>query len=117
MLTTASYVPDQDTHVYRSQVTNEVTGGGYGAGGVALVNKSITYSAAGNVGKLDADDLSWPGSTIVGARVLVIYDDTPVSNNLKPLLFYGVFDNEVTTSDAILLINFDSAGIVTWAAS
>jgi hypothetical protein len=117
MLTTALYIPDQDTHVYRSQVTNEVTGGGYSAGGMALVNKSITYTGAGNVGKLDADDLAWPGSTIVGARVLVIYDDTPVSNNLKPLLFYGVFDNEVTTSDAILLINFDVAGIVTWAAS
>jgi hypothetical protein len=77
MLTTALYIPDQDTHLYRDQVTNEVTGGGYSAGGMALVNKSITYTGAGNVGKIDADDLAWPGSTIVGARVLVIYDDTP----------------------------------------
>lgn len=32
MLTTSSYTPNQDTHIYKSSVTNEVTGTGYTAG-------------------------------------------------------------------------------------
>lgn len=77
MICTGAYVPNQDTHDYKNDVTNEVAGTGYAAGGAALTNKTITYSSAGNVGKIDADDLVWPDSPIADARVLVIYDDTP----------------------------------------
>ena len=117
MLTTGAYVPNQDSHDYKDDVTNEVSGAGYAPGGNALVNKSVTYAAAGNVGKLDADDMSWPSSTITSARVLVIYDDTPATAATKPLLFYGVFDGDVTTSNSTLLVTFDADGIVTWTAS
>jgi len=117
MLTTSSYIPDQDTHDYRDDVTNEVTGAGYSAGGLILTNKTITDTGTGNVGKIDANDLSWPDSTIANAWVLVIYDDTPAAASAKPLLFYGLFDANVSTSGATLLIAIDAAGIVTWAAS
>src|SRR5688500_12153927 len=85
MLTTVAYVPDQDVHDYLNDVTFEISGPGYLAGGTPLVNKTVTYTGAGNVGKIDADDLAWPGSTITGARVLVIYDDTPATAATKPL--------------------------------
>jgi hypothetical protein len=97
MLTTVTYVPDQDAHDYKDDVTNEVTGTGYTAGGQALANKTVTYTAGTNVGKIDADDLVWSNSTIVDARVLVNYDDTPATDTVKPLLFYSVFDANVRT--------------------
>jgi hypothetical protein len=97
MLTTVTYVPDQDTHDYQDDVTNEVSGTGYTAGGMALANKTVTYTAGTNVGKIDADDLVWSNSTIVNARVLVIYDATPGSDATRPLLFYSVFDANVST--------------------
>lgn len=37
MLTTSAYTPDQDTHENKGQVTNEVSGSGYTAGGATLL--------------------------------------------------------------------------------
>ncbi|MGE0460881.1 MAG: hypothetical protein AB7Q16_05890 [Vicinamibacterales bacterium] len=45
-LTTSAYTPDLDAHEFFSDVTNEITGTGYTAGGVALGSKTITYTAA-----------------------------------------------------------------------
>lgn len=46
MLTTSTYAENLDTHETKSDVTNEVTGTGYTAGGNALASKTITYTAA-----------------------------------------------------------------------
>jgi hypothetical protein len=97
MLTTVTYVPDQDAHDYKDDVTNEVSGTGYTATGMALANKTVTYTSGTNVGKIDADDLVWSATTITNARVLVIYDATPASDATRPLLFYSVFDANVST--------------------
>lgn len=45
-LTTSAYTPNRDTHEFFSDITNEITGTGYTAGGVALASKTITYTAA-----------------------------------------------------------------------
>jgi hypothetical protein len=117
MLTTVTYVPDQDAHDYKSDVTNEVTGTNYTAGGATLANKTVTYTSGTNTGKIDADDLVWASSTISNARVLVIYDATPGTDATRPLLFYSVFDANVSTDAGALTVTFDSAGIVTWTAA
>jgi hypothetical protein len=44
---TSTYVPNQDTHAYVSDLTNELTtGGGYTAGGLAIASPTRTYTAA-----------------------------------------------------------------------
>jgi hypothetical protein len=45
-LHTASYVPNLDTDETIADLTNEVTGTGYTAGGVALASKTVTATAA-----------------------------------------------------------------------
>jgi len=45
-LTTASHTPNLDTHEAFSDLTNEVVGTGYTAGGATLGTKTITYTAA-----------------------------------------------------------------------
>lgn len=55
MLTTASYTPNIDTHEFKSDVTNEVVGTGYTAGGVSLGSKTITYTAASSWGTARAN--------------------------------------------------------------
>jgi hypothetical protein len=108
MLTTVTYVPDQDADEYKDDVTNEVTGTGYTAGGMTLANKTVTYTSGTNVGKIDADDLVWSTSTIANARVLVIYDATPGTDATRPLLFYSVFDANVSTdAGAFPLLRLD----------
>lgn len=46
MLTTSAYTPNRDTHETKADVTNEISGTGYTAGGVTLASKTITYTAA-----------------------------------------------------------------------
>lgn len=79
MLTTGTYTPDFDTHEFRSDVTNEVTGTGYSAGGVALTGEAITLDAANNRLKIDADDANFGTVTITGIEQLVVYVDTGLS--------------------------------------
>ena len=75
MLTTSSYTPDQDTHQFKSSVTNEVSGTGYTAGGASLTSKTFTYTGASNTNTFDAADTTWSSATIT-ARYAVIYKST-----------------------------------------
>ena len=44
MLVTNSYVPDRAAHQYQSDLTNEVTGTNYTAGGNICANPAVTVS-------------------------------------------------------------------------
>lgn len=116
MLCTSAYTPDQDTHQYKSQVTNEVTGTGYTAGGQALTGVTVAYDAATNTVKLDADDPSWAGSTIT-ARYAVFYDDTPATAATKPLISYVDFGADISTTAGAFSLTLDANGIVRLSAA
>jgi hypothetical protein len=45
-LLTSTYTPNLDTHTFQSDLTNEVSGTGYTAGGAALGSPAVTYTAA-----------------------------------------------------------------------
>lgn len=112
-LASSSYTPDQDAHDYFSDVTNEVTGTNWAAGGVTLANCSTTYTGATNVLKLDADNVSIANVTVTGARVLVIYDATPGTAATNPLIGYAVLDGDLSPNGGTLAFAFDDAGILT----
>lgn len=116
MLCTSTYVPNQDTHQFKSSVTNEATGTGYTAGGATLANVTMTYTAATNTFKLDADDVSWPTSTIT-ARYAVIYDSTPATDATRPVICYIDFGEDLSSITTTFGITFDSAGILTITAA
>ena len=114
---TNSYSPDQDTHDYADDLTNEVaSGGGYTTGGFTLANKTLTYTGGTNTIKFDADDISVPSSTYT-FRIVVIYDATPGSAATRPLMFYCVFDVDVSPAAATALVTFDATGIATIAVA
>lgn len=113
MLCSSSYTPNQDTHDYKDDVTNEVTGTNWAAGGVTLANCSLTYTGATNVLKLDADDVSVSTVTLTGAQVVVIYDATPGTDATRPLIGYAVLDSAISPNAGPLAITFDTAGILT----
>lgn len=116
MLTTSAYVPNQDTHQYKSSVTNEVTGTGYTATGATLTSPTVTYDTATNVLKFDAADTSWAASTIT-ARYAVIYDATPATDATRPLIGYVDFGADVSSTAAAFTITWDAAGIFTITAA
>lgn len=115
LLTTSSYTPDQDTHQYRSSVTNEVTGTGYTAGGVTLGSKTVGYTSGTNTFALDAADSTFSTVTLT-ARYAIIYKDTG-SSATSPLLGYVDFGANQSPSAQNLVLQWDSAGIFTFTAA
>jgi len=110
MLCTSSYALDQDTHQFKSSVTNEVSGTGYTAGGVTLSSPTLTYTGATNTLSLDGGDVSWPASTLT-ARYAVVYDSTPGTDATRPLLMYVDFGADVATTSGTLQLTWDAAGL------
>lgn len=113
MLTTSSYTPDQDAHDYKDDVTNEVSGTGYSAGGATLGSKSATYTAGTNTLALDAADVAWTTATLT-ARYAVIYDASPASDATRPLIAYVDFGANQSVSASTFTIAWAAGGIVTF---
>lgn len=110
-LTTSTYVPNQDTHDYFDDVTNQVTGAGYTAGGATLASKTVTYTSGTNLTTFDAADVTWSTSTIT-ARYAVIYRDTGTAAT-SPLIGYVNFDADVVSSGGDFTIQWNASGIFT----
>lgn len=64
-LHTSSYTPNLDTHETFADVTNEVSGGNYVAGGVTLASKTLTYTAADSWGTARANSTAYVVGDVV----------------------------------------------------
>ena len=109
-LVTSSYTPDQDAHDFFDDVTNEVSGTGYTAGGATLANCAVTADNTDNEGVFDADDVTWSSSTIT-ARGAVIYKSTGTASS-SPLICYIDFGEDKVSSAGNFTITFNSEGIL-----
>lgn len=115
-LCTSAYTPSQDTHDFFNDITGEVSGTGYTAGGATLSSVTWAYTSGTNVWKFDAADVSWTGSTIT-ARYAVIYVDTAGASSTDPLIAYIDFGADISTTTGTFNIVFDAAGIFTITVS
>lgn len=109
-LVTSAYTPDQDTHDFFDDVTNEVVGTGYTAGGASLANKAVTADNTDNEGVFDADDVSWTTSTIT-ARGAVIYKSTGTAST-SALICYLDFTSDKTSTAGTFTIAWNAEGIL-----
>ena len=110
LLVTSSYTPNQDTHEDRADVTNEVTGTGYSAGGATLASVTVTQDNTDNEGVVDAADVTWSSSTIT-ARAAVLYKTTGVAAN-DTLVCYLDFTTDQSSSSGDFTIQWGSEGIL-----
>lgn len=116
MLCTSSYTPDQDAHRYKSDVTNEITGTGYTAGGAVLSSPASAYNGTTNLWSFDAADAQWTGATFT-ARVAVLYDSSPASDSTRPLIGYILFDADIPVTASTFTVVWDATGIATVTVS
>lgn len=65
MLCTSSYTPDLDAHVYKSSVTNEVSGTGYTATGATLTSATVADSSGNTYGTTRANTTAYVVGNIV----------------------------------------------------
>jgi hypothetical protein len=96
MLVTSTYTPDKDTHDKRNDVTNEVSGTGYTAGGVASA-VTVTKDTANDKVTIQFGAVSWASSTIT-ARGCVYYKSRGGASSADELVAYADFGSDVSSS-------------------
>jgi len=102
MLVTSSYTPDKDTHDKRNDVTNEVSGTGYTAGGVTSVC-TVTKDTANDRVTLSFAAVSWASSTIT-ARGAVIYKSRGGASSADELVAYNDFGSDVASASGTFTV-------------
>lgn len=106
MLVTSTYAPDKDAHTKRSNVTNEVTGTGYTAGGNAAT-ASITKDLTNDREDISFTITSWTSATIT-ARAAVIYKSRGGASTADELVGYVDFGSDVTSTNGTFAVTISS---------
>lgn len=104
MLTTSTYTPVKDTHDFRDDVTNEVTGTGYTSGGATLAGVSVTYDAATDQVQISWTDPTWTSSTIT-ARTAVIYKSRGGASSADELLAYCTESGDIVSTGGTFTVD------------
>lgn len=110
-LTTSTYSPSEDNDDFFNDVTNEVSGTGYSAGGATLANKAVTQDNTDNEGVWDADDTSWASSTIT-ARYAVLYKVRGGASSADELICLVDFGSNYTSTAGTFQITWNAEGIL-----
>jgi hypothetical protein len=106
MLVTSTYTADKDTHTKRSDVTNEVSGTGYTAGGSASA-VTVTKDTTNDRLDLSFANVSWTNATIT-ARAAVIYKHRGGAASADELVAYVDFGSNVSSTNAAFAVTFSS---------
>lgn len=109
-LVTSTYSPNIDTHDFFDDITNEVSGTGYTAGGATLASKTTTQDSTDDEAVFDAVDATWASSSIT-ARGAVVYKSTGTAST-SPLICYIDFGANKTSDGGTFTITFDTEGII-----
>lgn len=97
LLVQDAYTPDFSVHDFRDDITNEVTGTGYTAGGVTVTGTEITVSAG--ILTFDMTD--------------TLYTTVTISNAMAGVMFFNV--GTAATDMLVLLQDFVTAASATAA--
>jgi len=106
MLTTSAYTASKTAHLKRSDVTNEVTGTGYTAGGNA-VTCTVAKNTGTNQETYTFGSVSWPTATIAAAYG-VIYKHRGGLATADELVAMVDFGGTVTSTGGTFQVTFSS---------
>lgn len=102
LITTSAYTANKATHQWLSDVTNEVSGTGYTAGGIS-VTPTFVLDTTLHKYTITFPQVQWPSSTIVG-RYQVCYKNTGTAAS-SPLIFMNDFGADVSTTNGTFTVN------------
>lgn len=117
MLTTVTYVPNQDTDAFRSTPeANEVGASGtYAAGGATLSGGTFAYDAGSNEYRIAWTSPAFTSATIT-ARVAVIYKSRGGASSADELLAYCIESGNVTSTAGTFTVTLPSPTLTITAA-
>jgi hypothetical protein len=125
MLCTSAYTPNPDTHRFKSDVTNEITGTGYTAGGTTLTTKTANYTAANSWGTARANTTAYAVGDVVRPatangylyRAVAAGTSAGAPPTYPTVVGQGVTDGGVTWNNIGTGITVLDADDPTWAAA
>ena len=103
MLTTSAYTENKDTHAKRSDVTNEITGTGYTAGGNTVTVTVGAVDTANDRVDITLGGTTWPASTLT-ARKAVYYKSRGGAASADELIAVVDFGSDVSTVSGTLTL-------------
>jgi len=112
-IVTSVYSVDQNTHDFFDDITNEVTGTNYTAGGNVVANMTVTMNASGLV-TIDGDDpTTWAqhASGFSNGRRAILYNDTGTASTSRLIAFSDDFGADKGNVSGDFSIQLDAAGI------
>ena len=109
MLVTSSYTFDS-AHNRRDDITNEVSGTGYSAGGATLGSVTWTSQGANDRSVWDFADPTWASSTIT-ARAAIIYKSRGGAASADELVCMIDFEQDESSSNTEFKIQINSTGL------
>lgn len=109
LLVSADQDGNANTHEDRADITQEVSGTNYTAGGATLA--SVTVTASGGTVTFDAADVTFSNVTIADIDGGVIYKSSGTAAT-DLLIVYQDYGNQVVTG-ADFVVQFNASGIMT----
>lgn len=103
MLTTSGYTENKDTHDFRDDVTNEVSGTGYSAGG-NTATVTVTLDTVNDRVDISLGGTTWGSSTIT-ARKAVYYKSRGGASSADELIAVNDFGSDVSTTSGTFTLN------------
>lgn len=103
LLTTSAYTEDKDAHDFRNDVTNEITGTGYTAGG-NTVTVTVTLDTVNDRVDISLGGTTWPTSTIT-ARKAVYYKSRGGASSADELVAVNDFGSDVISTGGTFTLN------------
>ena len=100
-LVTSTYSPDKDSHEHFDDITNEVSGTGYTAGGETVAG-TLTLDTANDKLTLEFASTNWTSATIT-ARGAVYYSSTGTAST-STLIAYNDFGSDVAVTSGTLAL-------------
>ena len=94
---TFKVMPDFDAHDFRNDVTNEVSGTGYTAGGATVTITVNSVDTANNRLDITLGGTTWSTSTIT-ARGAVYYKSRGGASSADEIIAYNDFGSDVSTT-------------------
>jgi hypothetical protein len=113
ILCTSTYTPDADADVFISDISNELSGGGYAR--VTLTGVAVTYDSSGNITKLTSSPIVFTGLTGT-FRFLVIAADIG-ADSASPLIKWTDYDADTTATAQDVTITPAAGGLASITAS
>ena len=107
LLLNNSHTFNPDHNVLTDINTNEITGTGYTAGGVALTTQTVVQDDTNDLAYFDADDVVWTTSTFTAYHAVL--NDITASNNLISSFDFG---GAKSVTAGTFTVRFATAGVL-----